>query len=372
MARRREDVEFVCARSLPRSTRLKMIAGFAGFGVVLQCLVLLFVPAPSVIAQVAYALVGWPFLLVAMLLALVRGGSNRPRGRGPRQWEKVTVEEFERVVEIEAQTQRFKSKLGPMSLVSCAGGCALAGALALVVGVCAFVFLVSPESQPLAITLGIDALTLVIPMWLCGLTVPWQPQELLMKVKALLNVYHHVTMVPDPQISISPMLEVRKATGGKMPTDARMLIRWKSAPEGFIGVQVQVSINKVQSSKYPYLYCVLLARGGFPLHERVKPLLAPPERPSGLKRFLGGGSAQEKKEARFSTYRGEVAELTQEKDVEIVVLRQKAVGTGYHTQAWAQRRVLQNAMSLARAVLGVRQAAPPAPSRLIPDPPRTA
>ncbi|MGD8240097.1 MAG: hypothetical protein PVH68_16195, partial [Armatimonadota bacterium] len=310
MARRREDVEFVCGRSLPWSARLKMIAGFAAFGVVLQCLVLLLVPAPSVIAHVAYALVGWPFLFVAMLLALVRGGTNRPVGRGPRQWENVTVEELERVVEIEAQTQRFKSKLGPMSLVSCAGGCALAGALALVGGVCAFVFLISPESQPLAITLGIDALTLVIPMWLCGLTVPWQPQELLLKVKALLNIHHHVNMVPDPRITVSPMLEVQQAAGGKMPTDARMLVRWKDPPEGFIGVQVQVSINKVQGSRYPYLYCVLLARGGFPLHERVKPMLAPPEQLSGLKRFLGGGSAQEKKERRFSTYRAEVAELT--------------------------------------------------------------
>ncbi len=364
-ASRREGVEFVLGRGLSRGTRLKMIGGLAGFGVLLQCAILLFVPASNVVAQVAYAFVGWPFVLVAMLLSLVRGRSNRPRPRGPRQWEHVTIEQFERVLAIQAQSQRFKSQLGALSLGSCAGGCALAAALALIVGMCVVVFLISPQSQGAAITLGIDALTLVIPVWLCGITVAWQPPELLQKIKALLNVHHYAMMAPEPGLTFTPMLEVRQAAGGKVPTDCRLLVRWKNAPEGFIGVQVQVSMNSVQGTKYPYLYCVLLARPGFGLHEQVQPLLAPPEPLSGLKRLLGL-KGQEKKEARFSTYRGEVVELTQEKDVEIAVVRQKAVGTGYHTPEPAQRRVFQRAMSLARVVLASgRRAAAGVASRCI-------
>ena len=79
---------------------------------------------------------------------------------------------------------------------------------------------------------------------------------------------------------------------------------------------------------------------------------AHPQPPSPLKQLFASGGTQEKKEARFSTYAGEVVELTREKDVEIAVVRQKAVGTGYHTQEWQQRRVFQNAMSLAQVVLG--------------------
>ncbi len=41
-------------------------------------------------------------------------------------------------------------------------------------------------------------------------------------------------------------------------------------PEEFLGVQIQLSINRVQSRAYPYLYRVLLARQGFGLRERLR------------------------------------------------------------------------------------------------------
>jgi hypothetical protein len=68
-----------------------------------------------------------------------------------------------------------------------------------------------------------------------------------------------------------PFLEVGQTkTGGTFPNDARLMVRFNQAPEDFIGVQFQISINNVKSTQYPYLYAVILAKPGFKLRDKFK------------------------------------------------------------------------------------------------------
>ena len=112
---------------------------------------------------------------------------------------------------------------------------------------------------------------------------------------------------------------------GQVPVDVKAAIRFPDGPPGFLGLQMQIAINSVQGSDYPYFYGVLVAQPTFG-DLRVAP---PP--------------------------RGMVVEPSRDADVNVAVVRQATTKkSGYHTDHGAARRILAFALEQAREQLRPR------------------
>ncbi len=139
---------------------------------------------------------------------------------------------------------------------------------------------------------------------------------------------------------------------GSVPVDCKLMIKFRDSDKNFMGIQVQTTLNSVQGTKYPYTYCVLIAKPEFGIREKIKQFIETPP-PGGFSVGLFGDS-NAKKEAKFARYRGCVIESKTEKDVQIVVVRQNTSGTGYRTSPEQAAVVFGAAHSLAVRVLQTR------------------
>ncbi len=318
------------------------------------------------------SLPGLLIYLVGLALLLLRPVSNE-RATVPRKknWERVTLDEFNRLAALYQHLQEAKRRAGRFTPTSCLGCLGLVGYLVLVAAGAAAILAIPgipepnlpqdflalltlpPASEHLFVAWIVNSLLLLIPFWLSGFAMTWEPPHLSLKLEALLNVYKEAQRNRQLPVQCIPMLELAGGKAKRIPTDCRMLFEFTGAPRDFIGVQVQVSINTVQSRPYPYLYCVLLARPPFGLPPLAQQFLQPPPKRPRLALFKAS-DPQEKKEARFSRYEGEIVEIETGGEVDVVVIRQLATGTGYHTQPDQQVRVWSNAMRLAQQVLAAQ------------------
>ncbi len=95
---------------------------------------------------------------------------------------------------------------------------------------------------------------------------------------------------------------------------------------GFIGVQVQVAMNNVQGTDYPYLYCVVLGKEGFDLPR------------SRRRRHRRPGGTVEM-----------VTERGRGDDASFLVIRQHAdKAGGWHTEPVHIREIVQASVAEAR------------------------
>ncbi len=149
----------------------------------------------------------------------------------------------------------------------------------------------------------LDAATLLLPHWLTGLRRIHRLPKLLVKVKALKYVVEKsLPKDNSAEITLLTMLRGKKA---KLPDDVKLQVRPANAPEGFMGLYVQVVVNLVQGTQYPYLYAVLVAKDGF-----------------GLKAVA----------TKFIPPGGMIKEFKIQDGVEVLVIRQHTTKTsGYHT-----------------------------------------
>jgi hypothetical protein len=123
-------------------------------------------------------------------------------------------------------------------------------------------------------TLGGDALlrllaaapVLFVPLWINGMRTTWNPSELRRKGDALAVARSVVDEAGRGDFEPVPMLALREGRRGRYPVDARLMLRpAREDGSGFLGVQVQVAMNNVQGTDYPYLYAVVLGKGEFRL-----------------------------------------------------------------------------------------------------------
>lgn len=337
-------VKFLIASGLDYWVRL---------GVIVTCLVL------GLVVQVLVSVwVGWVLVLAGALMGASRSIENRPRVRGRRRWVEVTLDEFHKVLETAERARRWARSV--FNLVSWPGMLGLAGAAYVVTVVGAwlgpggrfhplgplYLFLqVSQRGLSAAQKMWLlDAAALAVPIWLSGFRTAWRPEELLIKVRCLLEAAEYIQGSAQAEVALVPQLEVIESEPGRtrskkrglpkpvqprqLPRDARLQVRFPQAPEEFLGLQVQLSINRVGRA-YPYLYCVLLARRGFGLRERL-------------------GSP--------SRVGDEVVEFSFQQDVEVVVYRQFTTRQkGYHTNYRARLRILAGALGLVRQALAAPQ-----------------
>jgi hypothetical protein len=303
----RNELRFHVA-GIPYNARLALVAGLWATGLIVQ-------------AALGWILPGAAVILVGTILALTRGYSNEPPGRlqGEKRWETATLERFERIAQLDAESRRWDRSawIDATNPWGCLTGLLLLAA----------VFVASASlgtvSVQLAATCALDGAALFAPFWLTGIRRYFHRTELTIRVGALQDIVNRVSGKSASGLTAMPMLELQKTTGGDIPQDVKLIVQFSDAPENFLGIQVQVSLNNVQGTKYPYLYCVILAKPGFGLKEWNVHALA----------------------------RGDkiTTEYKKTAEIELIVVRQTTTQkSGYHTNRSAQIRVFDAALEICR------------------------
>jgi hypothetical protein len=305
--RRRGEIQFLLARALPYGVRLGVLAVLLGAGLLLQLLVNLWA--------------GAFFLLLASLLATVRGFSNIPEvPRGRREWRGAEREQLEQVLRIAKKAKQWDQSIFD---VTCFLGVFALVLLVLVIASVAFLLLQAKEEW-LARAWILDSAVLLLPHWLTGIRRVLTNDPLTIRVRQLLLVYDAWEKDRGAGERMLPQLEVASGQGGELPLDAKLVLRMDSLGDDFLGLQVQVVLNRVQGADFPYLYCVLVARPPLGMLDQLEQLDPCPAHNLLL-------------------------EAKQEGDVEIVVVRRQTTKTsGYHTKPAMSRRIFSLALGLAR------------------------
>jgi hypothetical protein len=115
------------------------------------------------------------------------------------------------------------------------------------------------------------------------------------------------------------------------------MVRFIGAPNWWIGLQIQICINTVQGSDFPYLYCVLLAKPEANLHLMFHQLSVLPQPKLTV-------------------------EPSSQADVDVIVVRQTTTKkAGYHTKPQDAQRVVAAALDIAQGILSPRPNAPQLP-----------
>lgn len=339
------DRQFMIAGNLPIKIRYGLIFGLAIAGFTLQMQVNI--------------ILGLFFLLVTTLFYLTKQIDSKPVLKGSSEWKTATMDEFQKVQELFNAADNFKQQNGGFTLTTAkgCGGCFLFCSF-IVVG--AFILnALAPASSdtdlfepitkggPLAVLFVLDALALVAPLWLFGSIKTWEPPELRKRMGQLDFIYQQTKDCKD--LDFSPNLLINKTDKGDVPIECKLTVNIKEAPEGFLGIQVQTSLNSVQGTTYPYTYCVLVAKPELGLLSKAKLIIEHP--PTGGFRTSFLATDNEKKEAKFARYFEALIELKKEKDVEIAVIRQNTKGVGYKTSPAEGYRVFTVAYDLAKKIL---------------------
>ena len=201
---------------------------------------------------------GLAALFVGTMLGVVHGYSDKPKLLlSDEKWDQVTPDEYKKVREREKQLWRWDIDLFDAS--NLLGGAAF---LAVIGGSAAGLYYLMSRGEPnLAMGLLLDVIVVLSPHWVTGTRSYLTRNKLITKITLLESVMARLSRLSDVQAL--PMLSTLPAAeGGRVPEDARLMVRLLNAPETFMGMQVQISINTVQGTDYPYLYCVLLAKKG--------------------------------------------------------------------------------------------------------------
>jgi hypothetical protein len=279
--------------------------------------------------------VGLLIVLAAHLLIWARTQTTAPGGATPKHeevWAPVEDDWLERVTALEERGERWdvtpwdvSNRIGCLALVTLLGALAAAGVAATAL------LDVGP-----AVRLVVGGVVLLAPLWFNGLRTTWNPSELRRKGQALAVARATAQKLARADYDVVPTLALREGRRGKYPVDARLMLRpSREDGSGFMGVQVQVAMNSVRGTDYPYLYAVVLGKEGFKL-------------PAVPGRRLAHGVDL-------------VGEIGKGKDVRYVVLRQHADKSGgWHTDDDAIAGIVAAALELARAAWRLNGGAPTA------------
>ncbi|MBI2838973.1 MAG: hypothetical protein HYX75_11690 [Acidobacteria bacterium] len=305
-AQRRGEITFKIAKSLSYDTRLTAILCCLAAGIAVQLYSM-------------NAFLGAPLVFAASLLSLVSGYTNIPKvgGQGARDWKPVGRGAVERVRKLHEASRAWDQSA--LDITCGTGFVTLFGILA----VAAIIALAMVDYPMLMVIWITDAVLLILPHWLTGVRRILTRPALIVKTKALQDIETQFNQMKALNEALQWMMEVSHRSEGEIPEDFKLMVKYTGAPEDFLGVQVQVALNDVSGTSFPYLYCVVLARPGF-----------------GLSRFV-----KQEKEI--------IEEFQKETDVELIVIRQKTTKTaGYHTKPAAQAEIFRRALLRAREVLG--------------------
>jgi hypothetical protein len=266
---------------------------------------------------------GLVLLLAGHLPLWVRTQTTAPGGATPAHeeiWAPVEDDWLTRVDDLEKRGARWDTT--PWDISNSTGCLSLVGLLLLLAVVA---FLLGAAFGPDALwRVAVAAPLLFVPLWLNGMRTTWNPSELRKKGEALAVARAAIEEAAGEDFDLVPLLALREGRRGHYPVDARLMARpAREDDSGFLGVQVQVAMNNVRGTDYPYLYAVVLAKGGF----------AFPKGP-GRQRLHGLDL---------------VLEPGQSEGVRYLVVRQHADRSGgWHTEPETIRRIAVAALDRAR------------------------
>jgi hypothetical protein len=273
----------------------------------------------------AAAWLGLVVVLAGHLPLWVRHQSTAPGGATPDHeevWAPVEDDWLDRVTALEEGGKRWDTT--PWDISNLRGCLSLVGVL-LVLG---FVVIVAGGVLGIGAfgRLAAAAPVLFVPLWINGMRTTWNPSELRMKGEALAIARKVADAEGGGDFDPVPLLALREGRTGKYPVDARLMLRpAREDDTGFLGVQVQVAMNNVKGTDYPYLYAVVLGKDDFRLPEASR------------RRDRDGVSL--------------VFERGESEGVRFLVVRQHADKRGgWHTEPYHIREIVSEALEWARAV----------------------
>jgi hypothetical protein len=284
------EMRFVVAKAA-FPVRLFLFAGCAVLGLALQILI------PN-----GYGfLPGIVVMIPGLLFIWARNFRNKPMDIGQEDWQPASVREFDR---IKSNIQQTRQKT--FAVIYRPG---FGWFIAIVLLVFAFIF--SSGDNRLAAFTCADALVLLLPFLFGGNVSLWTPQELAFRMR----VFEPILASEQPEggdVIITPYLKLDKdKEGHQIPEDIRLMVEPRRKPADFLGVQLQVAVNKGPNGNVPYMYSVFLCKGKGATYERLST-------------------------EKFSNY---IAEPGGDKEYGYVVVRQRTSGTGYHTTSDDVRRL---------------------------------
>jgi len=262
-------------------------------------------------------LAGMPFIIMCVLLNFVKSVTVKKVVAKDFQWREVTPDRIEEVLARCRAVKKFRSKnLGCFVVL-----------LFLLFFAAGFVFpLLKEIALPFTIIATIvNAVILFSGLIISGRKSAWIPPGLDIKAEIVKQIIESPLIKNDPGLAVAPYLEVGRTEKGSFPNEARVLVRFVNAPDTFIGLQGQISINTVKSKMYPYLYAVLVARPEFGLFDKYK-------------------------SSKVSLDRITI-ETKETDEVDVIVIRQTTTKTsGYHTNREMQDYILEASIKIAKSL----------------------
>lgn len=340
----RPEPQYRFAPEMSQTARFGLSAFFCLFGFALQVW--------------ASCVPGFLFMLVASLFLLPKAVKVEPKIKGTSEWTPVTMVEFEKITTQLKQNREFKEKrsgFGPGGAKGC-GSCFASIASVVFAAILVYSVLDSNNSQGLApviqggsigLIFAFDAFMMLFPIWIAGSINIWNPPNMETRMAQLTYIY--TSFAGNQSIEFIPNLLLEKNEDKSVPLDCKLMVKFKSSNESFMGIQVQTSLNDVQSVKYPYTYCVLIAKPEFNLINKAQSIVQMPPRGGFPTNIFSDTNA--KKESKFARYYQSLVELKSEGDVEIAVVRQPTSGTGYRTDPDQASSLFSAAYNLAIEVL---------------------
>lgn len=307
--RKQGDIQFIFAKRLSYSSRIKLVVLFIITGLLIQ---LFF-----------HFWLGLIILGIGIILSFIKGYSEKPVVIGKEKWSQVTPDEYKKVKEKQKQLKKWDTD--SFDITNSLGAAVFILVALIGAAVWLGLYYILEESR-LALYWVVDLIVLFGFHWITGIRTFLKRDKLIIKINFLEKI---MAVLANPSdIQVLPMLSTRETKEkGCIPDDARLMVRFLNAPEYFMGMQIQISLNNVQGKDYPYLYCVLIAKkeAGFFL-KREHLLNNPPEKVVFEQQISG--------------------------DVDVLVIRQYTTKrSGYHTNLKKAAVIVRETVSLTRRLL---------------------
>jgi hypothetical protein len=263
--------------------RFLAFAGFGGLGIAIQVLV------PGT-AGIVLGTVG---MIPGLVLVWARNYKNKPVDLNQEDWQPTSAAEFDRI-----NTNLALTRLKRFSVLYRSGFGVFVFAVLL-----ALTLISAWGDAPLIALFFFDAIVLLFPFLFSGNVVLWTPQELAFKMHGFQRIIQHEP-TEGGDVIITPYLRLDKdKQGRRIPEDIRLMAEPRRKPADFLGVQLQVAVNKGPNGSVPYMYAVFLCKGK-------------------------GATYQKLAAERFGDM---VKEPGGDKEYGYIVVRQQTSGDGYHT-----------------------------------------
>mgnify|MGYP005839018801 CR=1 FL=1 len=257
--------------------------------------------------------IGSILIIAASLLNIVRGINIKKPDAKKTEWEKATFSEINNIL-VKIKEIKKWSSLSLKTKIT----------ILYIYGFFSIPFIIAVLARYQFITIiFLDFNFLFIPLFLSGNRSVWIPPHIEIKVNTFLDCMQHPRIKNNPEIKIQPYILVGKLQNqSNFPLDVKLMIEFPKFSKDFLGIQIQVSINKVGTSNYPYVYAVLIAKQSLALNMKS----------TGYKKIIH--------------------EYHKQDEMDILVIRRYTTKTlGYHTDKKTIQEIIDNAFNTTENLL---------------------